>query len=170
MPLFANCCFFYDQFEENFATSRVSLLGQYISIQGAKMAFRAFRVWKCSTNQGPRPTVVSVARVVSRIDPYFSVQMHAKTKLAHRLQASKMRRNSTSLKICKHDLNILTVCIMRRHCTATLKLRRSRVKHFSLHMHAKPSFAHRLQTAKMTSFRTSAQNHGPRAQNNGPWA
>ena len=29
---------------------------------------------------------------------------------------------------------------------------------FSLHMHAKPSFAHRLQTAKMASSRTSAQN------------
>ena len=35
---------------------------------------------------------------------------------------------------------------------------------FSLHMHAKPSFAHRLQTAKMPSSRTSAQNNGPRAQ------
>ena len=36
--------------------------------------------------------------------------------------------------------------------------------YFSLHMHAKPSFAHRLQTAKMASSRTSAQNNGPRAQ------
>ena len=36
-------------------------------------------------------------------------------------------------------------------------------------MHAKPSFAHRLQTAKMASSRTSAQNNGPRAQKNGPW-
>ena len=35
-------------------------------------------------------------------------------------------------------------------------------------MHAKPSFAHRLQTAKMASSRTSAQNNGPRAQKNGP--
>ena len=35
-------------------------------------------------------------------------------------------------------------------------------------MHAKPSFAHRLQTAKMASSRTSAQNNGPRAQNNRP--
>ena len=33
-------------------------------------------------------------------------------------------------------------------------------------MHAKPSFAHRLEAAKMASFRTSAQNNGPRAQNN----
>ena len=40
---------------------------------------------------------------------------------------------------------------------------------FSLHMHAKPSFAHRLQIAKMASSHTSAQNNGPRAQKNGPW-
>ena len=31
-------------------------------------------------------------------------------------------------------------------------------------MHAKPSFACRLQIAKMASFRTSAQNDGSRAQ------
>ena len=36
-------------------------------------------------------------------------------------------------------------------------------------MHAKPSFAHRFQTAKMASSRTSAQNNGPREQKNGPW-
>ena len=42
-------------------------------------------------------------------------------------------------------------------------------KVLSLHMHAKPSFAHRLQTAKMASSRTSAQNNDPRAQNNRPW-
>ena len=30
----------------------------------------------------------------------------------------------------------------------------------SLHMHAKLSFAHRLQTAKIASSRTSAQNNG----------
>ena len=35
---------------------------------------------------------------------------------------------------------------------------------FPLHMHAKPSFTHRLQTAKMASSRTSAQSNGPRAQ------
>ena len=40
---------------------------------------------------------------------------------------------------------------------------------FSLHMHAKASFAHHLQTAKMASSRTSAQNNDPRAQKNGPW-
>ena len=39
----------------------------------------------------------------------------------------------------------------------------------SSHMHAKPSFAHRLQIAKMASSRTSAQNNWPRAHNNGPW-
>ena len=33
----------------------------------------------------------------------------------------------------------------------------------------KPSFAHHLQTAKMASSRTSAQNNGPRAQNNDAW-
>ena len=35
-------------------------------------------------------------------------------------------------------------------------------------MHAKPSFAHRLQIAKMGSSRTSAQNNGPRAQKMAP--
>ena len=33
---------------------------------------------------------------------------------------------------------------------------------FSPHMHAKPLFAHRLQTPKMAYSRTSAQNNGPR--------
>ena len=47
--------------------------------------------------------------------------------------------------------------------------KKSRKKAFSLHMHAKPSFAHRLQTAKIASSRTSAQKNGPRAQNNDPW-
>ena len=36
-------------------------------------------------------------------------------------------------------------------------------------MHAKPSFAHRLQAAKMASSRTSVRSNDPRAQNNGPW-
>ena len=31
-------------------------------------------------------------------------------------------------------------------------------------MHAKPSFAHRLQTAEMSSYRTSAQNNCPWVQ------
>ena len=44
------------------------------------------------------------------------------------------------------------------------------VKSFSLHMHVKPSFAHRLQTAKMASSRTIAQNNCPKVQNNGPKA
>ena len=35
-------------------------------------------------------------------------------------------------------------------------------------MHAKPSFAHRLQTAKMAFSRTSAQNNGPRMQKKWP--
>ena len=37
-------------------------------------------------------------------------------------------------------------------------------------MHAKLSFAHRVQTAKTGFSRTSAQNNGPRAQNDGPRA
>ena len=41
-------------------------------------------------------------------------------------------------------------------------------KVFSLHIHVKPSFAHRLQTAKMASSRISAQNNGPSAKKNGP--
>ena len=47
--------------------------------------------------------------------------------------------------------------------------RRIAEHHFSLHMHAKPSFAHHLQTAKMASSHTSAQNNGPRVQNNRSW-
>ena len=39
----------------------------------------------------------------------------------------------------------------------------------SLHMHVKLSFAHCLQVAKMVSSGTSAQNNGPRAQNNDRW-
>ena len=42
-------------------------------------------------------------------------------------------------------------------------------KCFSLHMHAKASFAHRLQTAKISSSRSSAQNNDPGVENNGPW-
>ena len=37
-------------------------------------------------------------------------------------------------------------------------------------MHAKPSFAHCLQTAKIAYSDTCAQNNGPSAQNNGPSA
>ena len=36
-------------------------------------------------------------------------------------------------------------------------------------MHVKLSFAHRLQTAKMASSRSSAQNNSLKAQNNGVW-
>ena len=36
-------------------------------------------------------------------------------ELAHRLQTSKMRRNSTSLNSCQHDdINIVTVSVARR--------------------------------------------------------
>ena len=35
------------------------------------------------------------ARVALCIEPYFSLRMHVKSELAHRLQTSKMRRNLT---------------------------------------------------------------------------
>ena len=65
----------------------------------------------------------------------------------------------TSMKI--HNLQVF-----KKSSIKALKTAKNR---FSLHMHAKPSFAHRLQTAKMASPRTSAQNNGPRAHNNDPW-
>ena len=53
-------------------------------------------------------------------------------QLAHRLQTSKMRRNSTSLDSCQHeDINIVTVSVARRRWTAPLKPWRSCVKHFT---------------------------------------
>ena len=57
-----------------------------------------------------------MARVASRMEPYFPLQMQAKPDLAHRLQTSKMRRNSTSLSTCQHDINIVTLCDARRRC------------------------------------------------------
>ena len=60
--------------------------------------------------------------------------------------------------------------VYRRWLKLKYNILQFRVKYiFSLHMHAKHSFAHRLQTAKMASSRTSAQNNGPRARKNGPW-
>ena len=53
-------------------------------------------------------------------------------ELAHLLQTSKMRRNSTSLDSCQHDdINIVTVRVARRRWTALLKPRRPCVKHFT---------------------------------------
>ena len=53
-------------------------------------------------------------------------------ELAHRLQTSKMRRNSTSLDSCQHDdTNIVTDSVATRRWTAPLKLRRPCVKHFT---------------------------------------
>ena len=53
-------------------------------------------------------------------------------ELAHRLQTSKMRRNSTSLNSCKHDdINIVTVSVARRRWTAPLKPRKPCVRHFT---------------------------------------
>ena len=48
-----------------------------------------------------------IASVASCIEPYFSLQIHAKLELAHRLQTSKMRRNSTSPNNFPHDANIV---------------------------------------------------------------
>ena len=53
-------------------------------------------------------------------------------ELAHRLQTSKMRRNSTSLDRCQHDdINIVTVSVARRRWTAPLKPQRPCIKHFT---------------------------------------
>ena len=59
--------------------------------------------------------------------------------------------------------------VLRKNAFKVLSIVYMLTKFFSSHMHAKPLFAHRLQTAKMASSRTRAQNNGPRAQNNGPW-
>ena len=53
-------------------------------------------------------------------------------ELAHRLQTSKMRRNSTSLDRCQHDdINIVIVSVARRRWTAPLTPRRPCVNHFT---------------------------------------
>ena len=59
-------------------------------------------------------------------------------ELAHRLQTSKMHRNSTSLDSCQHDdMNIVTVSVAMRRWTAPLKPRRpcviSSLPHFTLY-------------------------------------
>ena len=58
--------------------------------------------------------------MASCIEPYFSLQMHPKLELAHRLQTSKMRRSSTSLNICQHDVNIVIICVIGWRCTASI--------------------------------------------------
>ena len=73
--------------------------------------------WHTSNNR--------IARVASCIEAYFSLQMDAKPELAHCLQTSKMRRNSTSLNSCQHDdIKIVTVFVARRSWTAPLKPRK----------------------------------------------
>ena len=53
-------------------------------------------------------------------------------ELAHRLQTSKMRRNSTSFNSCQYDnINIVTVSVARRRRIAPFKPRRPCVKHFT---------------------------------------
>ena len=69
-------------------------------------------------------------RVIVRTIFFFTNS--CEPELAHRLQTSKMRRNSTSLDSCQHDdINIVTVSVARRRWTTPLKPRRPCVKHFT---------------------------------------
>ena len=62
----------------------------------------------------------------------FFVTNSCEPELAHRLQTSKMRRNSSSFASCQHDdINIVTVSVARRRWTAPLKPRRPCVKNFT---------------------------------------
>ena len=62
----------------------------------------------------------------------FFITNSCEPELAHRLQTSKMRRNSTSLDSCQHnDINIVTVSVARQRWTAPLKPRRPCIKHFT---------------------------------------
>ena len=62
----------------------------------------------------------------------FFFRNSCEPELSHRLQTSKMRRNSTSLNSCQHDdINIVTVSVARRRWRAPLKPRRPCVKHFT---------------------------------------
>ena len=76
-----------------------------------------------------------IVHVASCFEPYFSLQMHTKPELAHRLQTSKMRRNSTSLNTCQHDVNVKateTVCLL---IFAVCKAFFAVVKHFAPKCH-----------------------------------
>ena len=105
-----------------------------------KPLVRPLRVCKCSMNPRPRPVSHGrefglhfhtsrerITYVASCIEPYFS--MHAKLKLVHRFQTSKVRHNLTSLNIFQHDVNIVTDCVARRRYTALMKLRTLWAKH-----------------------------------------
>ena len=62
----------------------------------------------------------------------FFFKNSCEPELVHRLQTSKMRRNSTSLDSFQHDdINIVIVSVTRRRWTAALKPRRPCVKHFT---------------------------------------
>ena len=59
----------------------------------------------------------------------------------------------------KNNDNTINQCETIFALLARLDMNRVRRSNsFSLHRHAKPSFAHRLQTAKIAFFRTSVQN------------
>ena len=88
----------------------------YISIHAAKRATRALHFHTRSAR---------IARLVSCIQPYFSLQMHAKLEMAHRLKTSKMRHNSTSINTWRYDVNIVTVCVVKPRYKSPLKPRRA---------------------------------------------
>ena len=71
-----------------------------------------------------------IARVSLCIEPCFTLQIDAKPKFAHRLQTLKMRRNSTSLNTCQHDVDIVTICTVEATKTVG-KAFYALVKHFA---------------------------------------
>ena len=64
----------------------------------------------------------------SRFTSFFFTNS-CEPELAHRLQTSKMRRNSTSLDSCQHDdVNMVTVGVARWYWTSSLKSQTTCVK------------------------------------------
>ena len=96
---------------------------QYISIQEAKTG--GWRTAFLHEQWANRPCGLMYRTI------FFFTNL-CEPELAHRLQTSKMRRNSTSLDGCQHhDINIVTISVARRRWTAPLKSRRPCVKHFT---------------------------------------
>ena len=80
-------------------------------------------------NPRPRPTVSAAFLHEQWANRPFASS--CETELAHRLQTSKMHRNSTSLDSCQHDdIDIVTVSVARRRWTAPLTPRRPCDKQF----------------------------------------
>ena len=73
---------------------------EYSDTNGPKRAVGVLHFYTCSER---------IARTI------FFFTNSCEPELAHRLQTSKMRRNSTSLDSCQHDdINIVTVSVARR--------------------------------------------------------